>query len=147
MKGEIRMKGLVFAFWGGALITLQGVANSRISQDIGTWQTATITHLTGFILAVVILLVIQDGNWRKFTVVKPLYLTGGSFGAVIIFSNVTAIQKIGVTLTISALLIAQLCLTFVIDSNGWFGLLKRKMRLSQFIGIGMMLIGVVILRL
>ncbi|MNN60960.1 hypothetical protein D3C81_1761720 [compost metagenome] len=50
------------------------------------------------------------------------------------------------TLTISALLIAQLCLTFVIDINGWFGVVKQKMRLPQFIGIGMMIAGVVILK-
>ncbi|MGM0882880.1 MAG: DMT family transporter [Bacillota bacterium] len=140
------MRGSLFAFLGGAFITLQGVANSRISQDIGTWQAATITQLTGFMMALLILLIVRDGNWQGFKQVKPLYLTGGAFAAVIIFSNVTAIQQIGVTFTISALLIAQLCLTFLIDSNGWFGVAKRRMRLPQFIGIGIMIAGVVILK-
>ncbi len=45
------MKGSLFAFFAGAFITLQGVANSRISQDIGTWQAAAITQFTGFITA------------------------------------------------------------------------------------------------
>lgn len=45
------MKGVIFALLGGACITLQGVANARISQDIGTWQAATITQLTGFIIS------------------------------------------------------------------------------------------------
>ncbi|MNI57254.1 hypothetical protein D3C73_1123060 [compost metagenome] len=78
--------------------------------------------------------------------VKPLYLTGGGLAAFIIFSEVTAIQHIGVTLTISALLIAQLFLTFLIDINGWFGVAKQKMRLPQFLGIGMMIAGVIILK-
>lgn len=140
------MRGSLFAFLGGAFITLQGVANSRISQDIGTWQTATITQLTGFTMALLILMFIRDGKWQRFKQVKPLYLTGGALGAVIIFSNVTAIQQIGVTLTISTLLIAQLSLTFLIDSYGWFDMAKQKMRLQHFIGIGMMIAGVVILR-
>lgn len=140
------MRGSLFSFLGGAFITLQGVANSRISQDIGTWQTATITQLTGFITALLILLFVRDGKWQGFKQVKPLYLTGGALAAVIIFSNVTAIQRIGATLTMSALLIAQLSLTFLIDSNGWFGVVKQKMRLPQFIGIGMMIAGVVILK-
>jgi transporter family-2 protein len=140
------MRGILFAFLGGAFITLQGVANSRISQDIGTWQAATITQLTGFIMALLILIFVRDGKWQRFKQVKPLYLTGGAFGAVIIFSNVTAIHRIGVTLTISALLIAQLSLTFIIDSKGWFGVVKQKMNVPQFIGIGMMIAGVVILR-
>ncbi|CAG9610288.1 DMT family transporter [Pseudoneobacillus rhizosphaerae] len=141
------MRGFVFAFLGGAFITLQGVANTRISQDIGTWQAAAVTQFTGFLMAMLILMFIRDKKWKKFKRVNPLYLTGGAFGAVIIFSNVEAIQKIGVTLSIAVILISQLGLTFVIDGNGWFGLKRQKMRLPQLIGIGMMVIGVVILRL
>jgi transporter family-2 protein len=140
------MKGIIFAFLGGAFITLQGIANTVISEDIGTWQAATITQFTGFILAFLILLFVRDGKWQGFKQVKPLYLVGGTFAAIVIFSSVTSIQRIGVTLSISAILIAQLTLTFIIDSNGWFDLEKQKMKLPQFIGIGMMIVGVVILR-
>lgn len=140
------MRGLLFAFLAGAFITLQGVANSRISQDIGTWQAATVTQLTGFLMALLILLVVRDGNRRGLRKVKPLYLIGGAFAAVIIFSEVTAIRQVGVTFTISALLIAQLCLTFLIDSNGWFSVMKRRMKLPQFIGLGLMVAGVIILK-
>ncbi|MEO2203711.1 DMT family transporter [Paenibacillus pabuli] len=141
------MKGIIFALLGGACITLQGVANTRISADMGTWQAATITQLTGFILAAVILMFVRDVNLQGLKQVKPLYLAGGAFGAVIIFSEVSAIQQIGVTFTISALLIAQLFLTFLVDSNGWFGVVKQKMKLPQFLGIALMITGVVIMKL
>ncbi|OAB39544.1 DMT family transporter [Paenibacillus glacialis] len=141
------MRGIIFAFLGGAFITLQGVANARISQDIGTWQAATITQFTGFIAALAILLFVRDGKWQGFKQVKPLYLLGGAFAAVIIFTNVTAIQQIGVTFTVSAVMIAQLGITFIIDINGLFGVVKQKMRMPQFIGIGMMIAGVIILGL
>ncbi|MEF2965750.1 DMT family transporter [Paenibacillus sp. M1] len=140
------MRGLLFAFLGGAFITLQGVANSRISQGIGTWQAATLTQLTGFVTALLIVMVMRQGKWRQFKEVKPLYLTGGALAAVIIFGNVTAIHLTGVTLTSSVLLVAQLLMTFLIDINGWFGVAKQKMRLPQFIGIMMMVASVIILR-
>ncbi|MFD2413852.1 DMT family transporter [Paenibacillus rhizoplanae] len=140
------MRGILFAFLAGACITLQGVANARISQDIGTWQAATITQLTGFIMALAIALVVRDGKKHGFRKVHPLYISGGGLAAFVIFSEVTAIQNIGVTLTISALLIAQLCLTFIIDIRGWFGVVRQKMKLPQFIGIGMMILGVVVLK-
>lgn len=140
------MRGIIFAFLGGAFITLQGVANARISQDIGTWQAAAVTQFTGFVAAFLILMFVREKNWQGFKQVKPLYLAGGAFAAVIIFSNVTAIQHIGVTLTVSIVMISQLCITFLIDSKGWFGLVKQKMRLPQFIGIAMMIAGVVILK-
>ncbi|WP_340023420.1 DMT family transporter [Paenibacillus sp. FSL K6-1096] len=140
------MKGILFAFLAGACITLQGVANAKISTDIGTWQAATITQLTGFIMALAIALAVRDGKKRGFRKAGPLYLTGGAYAAFIIFSEVTAIKSIGVTLTISALLIAQLCLTFVIDSRGWFGVARQKMKTPQFIGIGLMVLGVIVLK-
>lgn len=140
------MKGSLFAFLGGAFITLQGVANTRISQDIGTWQTASITQFTGFLVSLLVMIFVRDNQWRKLNKVKPLYLTSGTFAAIIIFSNVASIQYVGVTLSISVLLIAQLSLTFLIDGKGWFGIVKQKMRLPQFIGIAMMIAGVVILR-
>lgn len=139
------MRGILFALLGGAFITLQGVANSRISQSVGTWQAATITQFTGFITAILILVLVRDGKWQRFKHVKPIYLSGGAFAAIVIFSNVEAIQQIGVTLTISALLIAQLCLTFIIDRYGWFGMAKQKLALPQYLGIGMMIAGVIIL--
>lgn len=144
LEGE-KMKGSIFALLGGAFITLQGVANARISQDVGVWQATTVTQLVGFLLALFILISLRNKTWRNVKQVKPLYLMGGTFGAIVVFSNITAIQQIGVTVTISALLIAQLLLTFVIDSKGWFGVVKQKMKLPQFIGIGMMIAGVVML--
>jgi bacterial/archaeal transporter family-2 protein len=140
------MKGSIFAFLGGAFITLQGVANTRISQDMGTWQTATITQFTGFLVSLLVLMFLKDKKWKKLMNVKPLYLTSGAFAAIIIFSNVVSIQYVGVTLSISVILIAQLSLTFLIDGKGWFGIAMQKMRLPQFIGIAMMIVGVVILR-
>ncbi|GGH21635.1 DMT family transporter [Paenibacillus segetis] len=140
------MRGIILAFLGGAFITLQGVANARISQNIGTWQAAALTQFTGFVAAFLILMFVREKNWQGFKQVKPLYLAGGAFAAVIIFSNVTSIQHVGVTLTVSLVMISQLCITFLIDSKGWFGLVKQNMRLPQFIGIAMMIAGVVILK-
>jgi bacterial/archaeal transporter family-2 protein len=140
------MKGSLFAFLGGAFITLQGVANTRISQDIGTWQTATITQFTGFLISLLVMMFVRDKKWKRLKNVKPLYLTSGAFAAIIIFSNVASIEYVGVTLSISVLLIAQLSLTFLIDGKGWFGIPKQKMRLPQLVGIAMMIVGVVILR-
>ena len=140
------MKGLLFAVLGGAFITLQGVANSRISQDIGTWQAATITQFTGFVTALLILLLfVRDRRWGGLKQVNPLYLTSGAFAAFIISSNITSIQLIGATITTSAVMIAQLGLTFMIDGNGWFGVKKQKLKIAHFIGIGMMIVGVIIL--
>ncbi|AYC30505.1 DMT family transporter [Paenisporosarcina cavernae] len=139
------MRGIIFSILGGLFITLQSVFNARISQDIGTWQTAMITQLTGFIAAILLLFLLKDKTARHLSKVKPLYLIGGTFGAVVVFSNIMAIHYIGVTLTIAAVLIAQLTVTFIIDKNGWFGVKAQRMGIPQTIGILLMISGVVIL--
>lgn len=141
------MKGILFAILGGAFITLQGVANSTISSDLGTWQAATLTQGTGFVAALLILLMVREGNVKGYAKVKPWYLFGGALAAIIIFGNVTAIHRVGVTMSVAVVLIAQLCQTFVIDGKGWFGVAKQRMGVAQFLGIGLMILGVVILKM
>lgn len=140
------MRGLWFALLGGACLMLQNVANARMGQAIGTWQTATLTQLTGFLVALAIALALRSAGWQPFKQVNPLYLTGGALGAVIVFSSVTAVHQIGVTMTVAVLLIAQLSMTVLIDLNGWFGVAKQAIRLPQIVGLGLMIAGVVILQ-
>ena len=140
------MKGIIFALLGGFFVTLQGVANAQISQNIGTWQATTLTQLTGFLVALVIVLILKEQkNFRELKNVKPLYMISGTFGAIVVYSNVVAIQLIGVTVSTAAILIAQLVIVFLIDIKGWFGVEKQQMKIPQFIGFGMMILGVVVL--
>lgn len=140
------MRGVLFAISGGFFLTLQSVANARISSQIGTWQAATLTQFTGFVVALLVMLVLRDRTYVEMRHVKPLYLSGGAFAAIILFSNMTAVQELGVTMTISLFLIAQLALALVIDWRGWFGMVRRKLNGAQLIGVFMMIAGVILLK-
>jgi len=140
------MHGLLFALLGGACLMLQNVTNARIGHDIGTWQAAALTQTTGFLVALAIALALGAGGWRAFKRVPPLYLSGGAMGALIVFSSVTAVQRVGVTLMVALLLIAQLGMTVLIDRNGWFGVAKQALRRPQILGLGLMIVGVLILQ-
>ena len=140
------MRGVLFAISGGFFLTLQSVANARISSQIGTWQAATLTQFTGFVVALIVMLVLRDRTYVEMRHVKPLYLSGGAFAAIILFSNMTAVHKLGVTMTISLFLIAQLALALVIDWRGWFGMVRRKLNGAQLIGVFMMIAGVILLK-
>lgn len=140
------MRGVLFATSGGFFLTLQSVANARISSQIGTWQAATLTQFTGFVVALLVMLVLRDRTYVEMRHVKPLYLSGGAFAAIILFSNMTAVHKLGVTMTISLFLIAQLALALVIDWRGWFGMVRRKLNGAQLIGVFMMIAGVILLK-
>ncbi|WP_214822339.1 MULTISPECIES: DMT family transporter [unclassified Exiguobacterium] len=140
------MRGVLFAISGGFFLTLQSVANARISSQIGTWQAATLTQFTGFVVALLVMLVLRDRTYAQMRHVNPLYLSGGAFAALILFSNMAAVHELGVTLTISLFLIAQLALALVIDWRGWFGMVSRNLNAAQLFGVFMMIAGVILLK-
>ncbi len=70
------MRGVLFAISGGFFLTLQSVANARISSSIGTWQAATLTQFTGFLVALAIMLLVRDRTYVRMRRVEPLYLSG-----------------------------------------------------------------------
>ncbi|AQQ53387.1 DMT family transporter [Planococcus lenghuensis] len=140
------MKGILFALAGGFFLTFQSAANATISIGIGTWQAAAMTQFTGFVLAVLIVLLLRDQSFRELRHVSPLYASGGMLAAIVLFSNMTAVHRMGVTLTIGVFLIAQLISAVAIDSKGWFDMTKKKIGRTQIIGVVLMIGGVIVLK-
>lgn len=140
------MKGIIFAIIAGIFISLQGVFNSRVSEELSPWHTTTIVHLVGFILSAIIYLFVRDGR-RGFKEVPFIYVLGGMFGVVIVIGEMTAINLLGMSLAIAILLIAQLLCAFMVDVKGLFGMNKIQLTVHQVIGMGMMVAGVTIFKL
>lgn len=140
------MKGILFALAGGFFLTFQSVANATISGQIGTWQAAAMTQMTGFVLAVLIVLLLRDKSYKHIRGVSPLYASGGLLAALVLFSNMTAVHRMGVTLTIGVFLIAQLVAAVLIDQKGWFEMSKKKIGRTQAAGVLLMIAGVVVLK-
>ena len=127
-------------------MSLQGVFNTRVSEKIGLWETNVIVQGTGLILTLIMLLIAGNGNFRTIKEVNKLYLLGGFLGAIIIFSVMQGITSLGPTYSISTILVAQLLTAGVIDSFGMFGADQIKFALSKFIGIGIMIVGIVVFK-
>ncbi|MFB1082691.1 DMT family transporter [Jeotgalibacillus sp. JSM ZJ347] len=141
------MKGVIFALAGGFFLTFQSVANATISDQIGTWQAAAMTQLTGFVLAVLIVLALRDRSYKDLGQVPKLYASGGALAAIVLFSNITAVHLMGVTLTIGIFLIAQLVAAIFIDKFGWFDMIKKNISRTQIIGVCLMILGVIVLKI
>ncbi len=141
------MKGAIFALLGGLCITMQGIFNARMSDAIGGWHTTSIVHIVAFTIAMAIYMKERYGKGKSFRQVPFLYLIGGSFGVVVVFSELTAIHMIGPASAIAILLVAQIGTAFAIESKGWFGERKVPVTLRQGVGLIMMLAGVVLFQL
>ncbi len=127
-------------------MSLQGVFNTRVSEKIGLWETNVLVQGTGLILTLIILLIAGNGNFKAIKEVNKLYLLGGVLGAIIIFSVMQGISNMGPTYSIATILVAQLLAAGIIDSFGMFGADQIKFTLSKFIGIGIMIVGILVFK-
>jgi len=138
--------GIIFSIVAGICMSLQGVFNTRVSEKIGLWETNVFVQGTGLIFTLIILLMAGNGNLKAIKEVNKLYLLGGALGAIIIFSVMLGISNLGPTCSIAIILIAQLLAAAVIDKFGMFGATQINFALSKFIGIGIMIVGIIVFK-
>ncbi len=140
------MLGFIFAALAGAAMSIQGVFNTRLSEKIGLFESNTIVQGSAFILAIIAMLIFGKGDITKVSEVNKLYLLGGIIGFVITLTVMLAIKNLSPTLAISVILIAQLLVAAIIDAFGLFGSKKVPFDLTKYIGIGLMIAGVIVFK-
>ena len=140
------MLGFIFAALAGAAMSVKGVFNSRLSEKIGLFESNTIVQGSAFLIALIVMLIFGKGDITKVGEVNKLYLFGGIIGFVITLTVMLAIKNLSPTVAISVILIAQLLVAAIIDAFGLFGSEKVPFTLTKYIGIGLMIAGVIIFK-
>ena len=137
------MQGILLAALAGFFISLQNVFNATIGMEISTWSTAMLTQAVGASGAFIIYLFSKGDHFSPIKYVKPLYLFGGSFGAVVVATSVLAVGFVGATISNAVLLLAQLLVVVCIEAFGLFDMKKQPIERNQLIGLAFMMVGAV----
>ena len=140
------MFGIIFAIVSGISMSIQGVFNTKLSEKIGLWETTVLVQGIALICSIIISLFLRDGSYANLKNTNKYYLLGGALGVVITYTVVKSVSLMGATLGIGIILIAQLLAAAIIDAFGLFGSDKIKFTLNNFIGIAIMIIGIVIFK-
>ncbi len=140
------MLAIIYAIISGISMTLQGVFNTRLEEKVGTWETNVIVQGTALIFTLIILMFFGKGDFKAIKEVNKLYLLGGILGVIIIFTVMKSIGAMGATLGIGVILIAQLASAGLVDAFGLFGTERVSFGVREFIGIGVMIIGIIIFK-
>ena len=141
------MIGFLFSILAGAAMSVQGVMNTRLQEGVGLWEANAYVQGTAFALSVIVMWLFGSGSLKAFASVPRGYLLGGVLGLVITVTVMLSIKGLSPTVAISTILIAQLLVAALIDAFGWLGQDKTAMGLKQFVGLGLMLGGVVLFKL
>lgn len=140
------MIGFLFSVIAGAAMSVQGVMNTRLQDDIGLWEANAYVQGTAFALSLIVMWLFGSGNLKAIAAVPKGYLLGGALGLVITVTVMLSIKGLNPTVAISTILIAQLLVAAAIDAFGWMGQQKVSMDWKQFVGLGLMLGGVVLFK-
>lgn len=140
------MLAIIYAIISGISMTLQGVFNTKLEEKVGTWETNVIVQGTALVVTLIIVTFFGKGNFKAIKNVNKLYLLGGFLGVIIIFTVMKSIGAMGATCGIGIILVAQLASAGMIDALGLFGTEKISFHLKEFIGIAIMILGIIIFK-
>jgi len=140
------MFGIIFAIISGISMSVQGVLNTKLSEKIGLWETTVLVQSIALICSIIVSLFIHNGNYANLKNTNKSYLIAGLLSVVITYTVIKSISIMGATLSIGIILIAQLLAAATIDALGLLGTNKIKFTLNNFIGIAIMIIGIVIFK-
>lgn len=140
------MFGIILAIISGAAMSIQGVFNTRVSEKLGIWQTNFIVQGSAFLLALFVMLALKETNFGEIRSINKTYLLGGAIGVVITYTVMASIGNLGPTFGISIILISQLLTAGIIDAFALFDTEKIKFAANSYIGIILMIIGIIIFK-
>jgi transporter family-2 protein len=139
--------GIIFSIIAGMAMSIQGVMNTRLSERIGLFESNAFVQGTAFALSLIAVLVLGKGSFSDIFQGEKIYLFGGALGLVITITVMLGIKNLSPTISISIILISQLLVAALIDAFGLMGAEKVVFGWSKYLGIGMMIAGVLLFKL
>jgi len=141
------LTGILLAIVGGSLISVQNLLNSRVSQHVGTWTTATWVLGLGCIASLVLGLTLKGADGFTFHRMEPWHWFSGVTGVVVVTSLVLGIKNLGPTLAISIVLTSQLTSALLWDAWGGFALPTFPLTIKHLIGVLVIIAGIALFKL
>lgn len=128
----------------GALISIMISVNGRLEGVVGLTNSLIIIHVVGLLTITFIMLIKRERI--KIDKKIPIYMfLGGAIGVALTLVNMITISKIGVALTTSIAVFAQLIFSSFVDHYGLFGMNRYRFNKKKLIGFSIVLLGLVIM--
>lgn len=112
----MKLLPVILAILAGIFTTVEAGINAQLGKYITPAAATLHSLLLGAILMLLVCLYTGKlGEYYRLVYVRPIWLIGGIFGALIIFFSSKAIPEIGISDTIILILTGQLLSALVID--------------------------------
>jgi transporter family-2 protein len=126
----------------GISMALQGSLNTLLSKVIGLLEAAFVVHVIGAVALVALLLMrLGQGNLAQMGKAPWYAYLGGLLSAVILYTVMASISKLGVSIATTAIIVGQVSTALIIDHFGLFGLKEIPFTWWKVFGVDLLATG------
>ena len=141
------MIGFFIAMLSGALMSVQGVFNTKLTESTSLWVANAFVQFTAFLLCIAAWLVTDRSSMRSLFNVEPKYfLLGGVMGAFITLTVIKSMDSLGPAKAVMLIVIAQLIVAYLIELFGLFGVEKQPFVWRNAIGALVAIAGFIVFK-
>ena len=141
------MIGFFIAMLSGALMSVQGVFNTKLTESTSLWVANAFVQFTAFLLCIAAWLVTDRSSMRSLFNVEPKYfLLGGVMGAFITLTVIKSMDSLGPAKAVILIVIAQLIVAYLIELFGLFGVEKQPFVWRKAIGALVAIAGFIVFK-
>ncbi len=129
---------VIFAILAGVSTALEAFINGELGKNTTALVATFISLVVGTIFFLIAICV--TGNIKtltSFNSINPKLLLGGILGGLVVYFTVRAVPDLGVSKTLTLILVSQMIVGFFIDSH----IYKETMHLYNYIGAVLLFIG------
>ena len=129
---------IIFASLAGVSTALEAFINGELGKNTTALIATFISLLIGTIFFFISICV--TGNLKtlySFNDINPKLLLGGILGGLVIYFTVNAIPSLGVSKTLTLIVVSQMLVSFFIDLNTY----RQTIHLYNYIGAILLFIG------
>lgn len=139
------MTGFFIALISGALMSVQGVFNTRVTEVTGMWVSNMWVQFSSFLLCLVVWFVTGKDRVLELINVEPKYmLLGGVIGAGITWTVIKSMKELGPAKSVLAIVISQIAVAYLIEMFGMFGTEKVEFEWTKIGGLLLAVAGMIV---
>lgn len=141
------MVGIFIALISGALMSIQGVFNTEVTEKTSIWVAGTFVQLLALLVCLGAWGITDRSSFMELKNVEPKYmLLGGAIGAFITYTVIRSMDALGPAKAVMLIVAAQLLVAYLIELFGLFGVERQPFEWSKLVGMAVTIVGILIFK-
>ncbi|MCI8858347.1 MAG: DMT family transporter [Lachnospiraceae bacterium] len=141
------MIGIFIALISGALMSVQGVFNTEVTEGSSMWVSTSWVQFSALIVCLGAWLFTDRSSFTVLFQIQPKYmLLGGVIGAFITYTVIKAMASLGPAQAVMLIVVSQLIIAYVIELFGMFGVDKQPFAWRRILGMAICIGGIILFK-